>query len=120
MVNLLLGQGNDYLDITGTLDPAPFVSAQSEFVFSNVRITSYNVCYTKLLRVEGGPAGADRSLTAGVKLPGEKDAFLIAIGAQPPESQQIDVLNIYNDSSLADTSGVMDQTTLRGFGMADA
>ncbi|MEE4314510.1 MAG: Calx-beta domain-containing protein [Desulfofustis sp.] len=71
------------------------------------------------LAVEGGPAGADRSLTAGVKLPGEKDDFLIAIGAQAPESQQIDVLNIYNDSSLADTSGVMDQTTLRGFGMAD-
>jgi len=71
------------------------------------------------LAVEGGPAGADRSLTAGVKLPGEKDDFLIAIGAQPPESQQIDVLNIYNDSSQADTSGVMDQTTLRGFGMAD-
>ncbi|MBL8481462.1 MAG: hypothetical protein JNJ60_04660, partial [Rhodocyclaceae bacterium] len=71
------------------------------------------------LAVEGGPAGADRSLTNGVKLPGEKDGFLIAIGAQPPESQQIDVLNIYNDSSLADTSGVMTQTTLRGFGMAN-
>ena len=70
------------------------------------------------LAVEGGPAGADRSLTAGVKLPGEKDDFLIAIGAQPPESQQIDVLNIYNDSSQADASGIMDQTTLRGFGMA--
>jgi hypothetical protein len=70
------------------------------------------------LAVEGGPAGADRSLTAGVKLPGEKDDFLIAIGAQPPESQQIDVLNIFNDSSQADTVGIMDQTTLRGFGMA--
>ena len=34
------------------------------------------------LAVEGGPTGADRSLTNGVKLPGEKDAFLIAIGAQ--------------------------------------
>jgi hypothetical protein len=71
------------------------------------------------LAVEGGPAGADRSLTAGVKLPGEADDFLIAIGAQPPESQQIDVLNIFNDSSQADTSGVLTQTTLRGFGMAD-
>jgi len=71
------------------------------------------------LAVEGGPAGADRSLTAGVKLPGEQDEFLIAIGAQPPESQQIDVLNMFNDSSQADTSGTMDQTTLRGFGMAD-
>lgn len=71
------------------------------------------------LAVEGGPTGADRSLTAGVKLPGEKDDFLIAIGAQPPESQQIDVLNIFNDSSQADGNGVMDQTTLRGFGMAN-
>jgi hypothetical protein len=69
------------------------------------------------LAVEGGPAGADRSLTNGVKLPGEKDAFLIAIGAQPPESQQIDVLNIYNDGSKADTVGVMTETTLSGFGM---
>src|SRR5690606_5498677 len=45
------------------------------------------------------------------------DAFLIAIGAQPPESQQIDVLNIYNDGSKADTSGVLTETTLSGFGM---
>ncbi|GGO80245.1 hypothetical protein GCM10011348_16530 [Marinobacterium nitratireducens] len=71
------------------------------------------------LAVEGGPGGADRSLTAGVKLPGEKDAFLIAIGAQPPESQQIDVLNIFNDSSQADGTGSMTETTLRGFGMSD-
>ena len=32
--------------------------------------------------MEGGPTGADRSLTNGVKLPGEKDEFLIVIGAQ--------------------------------------
>ena len=70
------------------------------------------------LAVEGGPTGADRSLTNGVKLPGEKDAFLIVIGAQPPESQQIDVLNIFNDSSQADGDGTMTETTLRGFGMA--
>jgi hypothetical protein len=71
------------------------------------------------LAVEGGPTGADRSLTNGVKLPGEKDDFLIAIGAQPPESQQIDVLNIFNDSSKANTSGTLDETTIRGFGMAE-
>ena len=71
------------------------------------------------LAVEGGPTGADRSLTNGVKLPGEKDDFLIVIGAQPPESQQIDVLNIFNDSSQADGFGTMTETTLRGFGMAD-
>ncbi|MCB9929003.1 MAG: hypothetical protein H6844_06280 [Alphaproteobacteria bacterium] len=71
------------------------------------------------LAVEGGPTGADRSLTNGVKLPGERDDFLIAIGAQPPESQQIDVLNIFNDGSQADTNGVLTSTTLRGFGMAE-
>src|SRR6185295_7438691 len=46
-------------------------------------------------------------------------AFLIAIGAQPPESQQIDVLNIFNDSSQEDGDGTMTRTTLRGFGMAE-
>jgi len=70
------------------------------------------------LAVEGGPTGADRSLTNGVKLPGEADKFLIAIGAQPPESQQIDVLNIYNDTSKANTNGTLDQTTIKGFNMA--
>jgi hypothetical protein len=69
------------------------------------------------LAVEGGPAGADRSLTNGVKLPGEAYSFLIAIGAQPPESQQIDVLNIFNDGSKADTTGTLTDTTLTGFNM---
>ncbi|WP_201742286.1 hypothetical protein [Mangrovicoccus ximenensis] len=69
------------------------------------------------LAVEGGPSGADRSLSNGVKLPGELDDFLIAIGTQAPESQQIDVLNIFNDGSWADTSGVLTETTLSGFGM---
>ena len=69
------------------------------------------------LAVEGGPSGADRSLTNGVKLPGETDEFLIAIGTQAPESQQIDILNIFNDGSWADTTGVLTETTLSGFGM---
>ena len=30
----MLGEGNDVLDITGTLNPAPFVSARNEFVFT--------------------------------------------------------------------------------------
>jgi len=71
------------------------------------------------LAVEGGPTGADRSLENGLKLPGEADDFLIAIGTQPPESQQIDVLNIFNDTSKEDVDGIMTQTTLRGFNMAD-
>jgi hypothetical protein len=68
--------------------------------------------------VEGGVTGADRSLQLGLKLPGEADAFPLAIGAQPPESQQIDVLNIFNDSSQQDHAGQMTQIGLTGFGMA--
>ncbi len=70
------------------------------------------------LAVEGGVTGADRSLQNGLKLPGETDDYLIAIGAQAPESQQIDVLNIYNDSSQENGSGTMTSTGLSGFGMA--
>ena len=71
------------------------------------------------LAVEGGvAAGADRSLKNGVKLPGEKDAPLFNIAAQAPESSQIDVLNIFNDSSQSDGTGTMTSTTLTGFGMA--
>ncbi|MEO0465131.1 MAG: hypothetical protein AAF216_01205 [Pseudomonadota bacterium] len=71
------------------------------------------------LQVEGGVTGADRSLQNGLKLPGEADDFLFAIGEQPPESQQIDVLNIFNDSSVENGEGLMTETTLTGFGMAD-
>ncbi len=71
------------------------------------------------LSVEGGVTGADRSLKNGVKLPGEKDGALFGIASQAPESRQIDVLNIFNDSSQADGSGVMTSTTVSGFGMAN-
>ena len=71
------------------------------------------------LAVEGGVTGADRSLQLGLKLPGEKDAPLFAIGNQPPESKQIDVLNIFNDGSKADGSGVLTSTSLTGFGLPE-
>ena len=69
------------------------------------------------LEIEGGVRGA-RSLTAAVILPGEQNRPLLDIGLQPPESQQIDVLNIYDDSSQQDKSGVLTATNLSGFGMA--
>ena len=70
------------------------------------------------LAVEGGVTGADRSLKNGVKLPGEKDGPLFGITTQAAESRQIDVLNIFNDSSQADGRGVLTSTSLTGFGMA--
>ena len=70
------------------------------------------------LAVEGGTTAADRSLRNGVKLAGERDASLFGIPAQPQESSQIDVLNVFNDSSQADGVGTMTSTTLTGFGMS--
>ena len=70
------------------------------------------------LAVEGGVTGADRSLQLGLKLPGEQDGPLFAIATQAPESKQIDILNIYNDSSQANGRGVMNSTSLKGLGMA--
>ena len=71
------------------------------------------------LSVEGGPSGADRSLVNGIKLPGEVDTALPAIGAQPPESQMIDVLNIFDDARKGAGVGTMTSAGLIGFDMAD-
>ena len=70
------------------------------------------------LAVEGGVTGAERTLQNGLKLPGEADRFLVPVAAQAPESQQIDVLNIYDDSSQENGSGTLTSTRLTGFGMA--
>jgi hypothetical protein len=67
--------------------------------------------------VEGGVTGADRSLKLGLKLPGEHDGPLFAIGTQPPESKQIDVLNIFNDGSKENGTGTLTSTHLTGFGL---
>ena len=67
--------------------------------------------------VEGGGTGADRSLRSAVKLPGEKDGPSFSIAAQASEGRQIDVLNIFNDSSQQNSSGVLTSTNLSGFGM---
>ena len=70
------------------------------------------------LSVEGGTSGVDRSLQPAILLPGEANAPLIGIGTQPPESGQIDVLNVFDDSSLQDQTGVLTATTITGFDMA--
>jgi Ca2+-binding RTX toxin-like protein len=69
------------------------------------------------LAVEGGTTGADRSLQSAVRLPGEKDAPLFGIAAQPPESQQIDTLNVFADGSQQDLRGTLTSTSLTGLNM---
>ena len=51
------------------------------------------------LSVEGGTSTQNRSLQAAVLLPGEGNGPLFRVAAQPPEWQQIDTLNVYDDGS---------------------
>ncbi len=69
------------------------------------------------LSVEGGSSNADRSLHPAVLLPGEGNGPLFAIAAQPPEWQQIDTLNVYDDGSRQNQTGTLTSTALTGFGM---
>jgi hypothetical protein len=71
------------------------------------------------IEFEGGATGADRSLNAAAKLPGELDAFLIPVGPQSAESRQVDVLTIFADGSLQNLNGKTDHVSVRGFGLPD-
>ena len=71
------------------------------------------------LSVEGGVSGADRSLVQAILLPKEANAPFLGIGEQPPENENIDVLNIFDDSSQEDKVGVLTSTQLTGFGLPD-
>jgi len=86
--------------------------AQGPFVYAVKPDKTVELRKITLGPVEGGVTGADRSLNLGLKLPGEKDGPLFKIGPQPPESKQIDVLNIFNDGSQQDRTGTMTSTTI--------
>ena len=54
------------------------------------------------LAVEGGVTGADRSLQIGAQAArARRTARCSRSATQPPESKQIDVLNVFNDGSPA-------------------
>src|SRR5712692_8730116 len=70
------------------------------------------------LSVEGADPGNDHTqLQFPVMLPNEKNAPPFGIGVQPPESQQVNVLNIFDDGSQQDQHGVVNSTSVTGFGM---
>jgi hypothetical protein len=70
------------------------------------------------LQVEGGTGSADRSLQRALLLPGETNRALFGIAPQPSEATQIDVLNVYSDSSVEDLVGEMSSTTITGLNMS--
>jgi Ca2+-binding RTX toxin-like protein len=69
------------------------------------------------LQVEGGTTAADRSLRRALLLPGETNGPFFGIAPQASEATQIDVLNVYADSSVEDLVGEMSSTTITGLNM---
>ena len=69
------------------------------------------------LAVDGGTTSADRSLFPAILLPGEANGPFFNIPPQPPETQSIDVLNIYNDGTRGNDTGTLTSTALTGFEM---
>ena len=63
---------------------------------SRSRPTGSGSCRARSPSRAASPAPTARS-TSALKLPGEADGPLFKIGTQPPESKQIDVLNMFND-----------------------
>ena len=70
------------------------------------------------LEIEGGVGGAVHPLVNAVVLPAEKSPPVFAIATQPPEGQSIDILNVFDDSSMEDKKGVLTGTQLTGFDLA--
>ncbi len=70
------------------------------------------------LTVIGGPTVA-RPLVPALKRPGELDAAFGPVPPQPPENQQIDVLDIYDDGRTTNVSGTLSQTQLQVSGAAN-
>jgi hypothetical protein len=70
------------------------------------------------LQVEGGTTTADRSLRQAFLLPGETNGPFFAIAPQASEATQIDVLNVYADSSVENLVGFMTSTSITGLNMS--
>ena len=71
------------------------------------------------LQVEGASTAGNTygALALPVMLPHEKNAAPFGLGVQPPEAQQVNVLNIFDDGSEQDQTGTLSSTTLSGFEM---
>ncbi|GAM62156.1 hypothetical protein JCM19232_5120 [Vibrio ishigakensis] len=72
------------------------------------------------LIIEGGvPQGKARALSVAVMLPSETDTELPVKNIEVSEVLQTDVLNVFNDGSQENDSGVLSDTSLTGLGMGE-
>ncbi|WP_261842146.1 LEPR-XLL domain-containing protein [Aliamphritea ceti] len=70
------------------------------------------------LIIEGGvPDGKARDLSKAVMLPTETDGELSIVNISLDETQQTDTLNVFNDGSIQNDTGVLTATTITGLGM---
>ena len=111
---LTFSAGNWWILQTVTVKGHPGATATERTFTNDVHLL--NNLHGPLL-VVGGSMGP-RALLASVLLPAENNEALIGIGAQPPEVDQIDTLNIYDDSSQEDKDGTLSSNHLSGLGMA--
>jgi hypothetical protein len=70
------------------------------------------------LEIDGGLGTDPHPLVNAVLMPAETNAPVFKIATPPPESTQIDVLNVYDDSSQQDKIGTLTGAQLTGFGLA--
>ena len=69
------------------------------------------------LSVSGGASDVGEAIHPAVLLPGEGNGPTFGVAVQPPEWQQIDTLNVYDDGSLNSQTGTLTSTALTGLGM---
>ncbi|MGO0307869.1 LEPR-XLL domain-containing protein [Endozoicomonas acroporae] len=70
------------------------------------------------LIIEGGtPDGKKRELTRAVMLPTEIDGPLPLVNIELNEDEQTDTLNVFNDGSIQNDSGMLTEDTITGLGM---
>jgi hypothetical protein len=69
------------------------------------------------LLVEGGPTAINNSLRPALLLPGEANGPFFGIATPPPEAQEINTLNIFDDGSVQNQTGALSATTVTGLGM---
>lgn len=70
--------------------------------------------------IEGGvPAGKERTVEVAVMLPTESDSELPIININTNESLMTDTLNVFNDGSVENDSGLLTDTTVTGLGIRE-
>ena len=116
-VRVIAGLGSDVVDVAGDVVPGVVAvdAAGAPLTFSK-RPHLLSTLDGPLVVVGG--AGPARALWVALVLPGEANQPLFALAPLPPESQQVDLLLVLDDSNTVGQSATLTSTALTGLGMA--